>query len=139
MHFFLCDEYIVAQRAAFTVSMIGASHPGLFRPYIGKMFQRLDAPVHDAVIRCILQIFQELDFPEEMEGLIFDKCLSFLISPKYPAAFRVYAMNILVNICEKYPELKSEVKPVILDVLQTSELPSITSRAKRELKRLDKI
>ncbi|HAY71423.1 MAG TPA: hypothetical protein DCX89_05990 [Saprospirales bacterium] len=130
---------MVAQRAAFTVSLIGQKHPELFNKHIHSMYLKLNEPVHDAVIRCILQIFQELEFPEDLEGMIFDNCMSFLISPKYPAAFRVYAMNILVNFCEKYPELKTELKPVILDVLQTSELPSVTSRAKRELKRLEKI
>jgi hypothetical protein len=136
---FLGDDKRLAQYAAFTVSMIGSRDPEMFYPYIRPMFDRLDKNVHDAVIRCVLQIFQDLDFPEDLEGLIFDKCMSLLISPKNPAAFRVYAMNILVNICEKYPELKVEVKPVISDVLQASELPSITSRAKRELKRLEKI
>jgi len=139
MHFFLQDDLLTAQRAAFTISMIGSSNPQMFEPYIESMLSRLDANVHDAVVRCILQIFQEMEFPEDLEGLIFDKCMNYLISPKYPAAFRVYAMNILVNLCEKYPELKAEVKPVISDVLQTSELPSVTSRAKRELKRLEKI
>jgi len=139
MFLFLSDDFRVAQRAAFTVSMIGVRNPEMFVPYIEKMFRRLEENVHDAVIRCVLQIFQELEFHEDMEGLIFDKCMNYLISPKYPAAFRVYAMNILVNLCEKYPDLAEEVRPVISDVLQTTELPSITSRAKRELKRLGKI
>jgi len=136
MDLFLHGDYRLTQRAAYPLIFLADRNPKGFKAYLPDMFERVKDPVHDAVIRNTLRLFQLVDLPEEIEGPVFDSCLHYLQTPRYPVAIRVFAMTILTNLSLKYPELSHEVVPLIRDILEVSDSPGLVSRGKKELKRL---
>jgi predicted DCC family thiol-disulfide oxidoreductase YuxK len=139
MELFLNGEYRLNQRAAYPLIFISDNNPQLFVPYLERMTRNLTDDKHDAVIRNTLRLFQNIDLPESIEGELYDKCIHYLNSPKYPVAIRVFAMTILVHTSVKYPELKSEIQPLIEDILQISESAGMHSRGKKMLAILNQL
>lgn len=127
------------QRAAYPLLFITDDNPQMFTPYLERMVEHLDSEVHDAVIRNSLRLFQFINIPEDLEGILFDKCILFLSSPKYPVAIRVFSMTILANLCKKYPDLKVELLPLLKDILEITESPGMISRGKKTLRELNRL
>ena len=107
----------LCQYASWPAGMIADHSPELIIPYLQKMLNNLDTPHHDAVIRNTFRTLQNLDIPEEIEGLAFEKAFDFLANPQNAIAIRVFAMSVCGNIALKYPELKHELIPVIEEQL----------------------
>lgn len=69
VHCFESDEYRLAQRAAFSVSIAARARPELIQPYIGVLISQLKrTDVHDAIIRNSARILQEVTIPEAFHG-----------------------------------------------------------------------
>lgn len=109
MECFFSDEVRECQRAAWPVGMISERSPELLVPYLQSMLDNLDVAPHDAVVRNTLRAWQFMDFPEEIESEIYDKCLAYLSDPSYAVAISVFGMTVCANIAMKYPDLKEEV------------------------------
>lgn len=134
---FLTEEYRLNQRAAWPLSNVCIEHPGLAKPYIGKLIKNLSRPGnHDAVIRNTLRIFQDIDIPEKYCGPLLDLCFDYIKNGTLPHAIRTFAITVASNICEKFPELKPELKLLLSELDSFPQPASITSRMKRALKRL---
>jgi hypothetical protein len=138
MLMFLKGSFRENQRAAYPVIYITDRAPEMLKPYLSEMIAFMTDDVHDAVIRNTMRLFQNIDLPEEVEGLVYDKAFRYLSSPKYAIAIRAFSMTVLANICVKYPELKIEVIPLIQDVLEVTESSGIKARGKNILKMLAK-
>jgi len=113
MDCFLHEEMRICQRASWPLGMLGKSHPELLYPYIDDMLKAIENPVHNAVVRNTLRTFQFMDFPEEIEGKIFDISLHYLMDMESAVAFKVFGMTVCYNISMKYPELAEELIPII--------------------------
>ena len=66
-----------------------------------------------------------------------DICFNFLLSQDEPVAIRVFAMTVLGNIAQKWPELKNELRMAIEENMEFGSA-GFKSRGKKELKRLKK-
>ena len=117
MNCFFDEDLRLCQYASWPAGMIADSKPELIIPYLEKMLDNLETPHHDAVIRNTFRTLQNLDIPEELEGLAFEKAFNFLANPQNAIAIRVFAMSVCGNIAQKYPELKHELIPVIEEQL----------------------
>ncbi|MEM9546864.1 MAG: hypothetical protein AAGA77_12870 [Bacteroidota bacterium] len=117
MECFFDKNLRLCQNAAWPVGKIADHDPQLIRPYLEKMLLNLDAPHHDAVIRNTFRTLQNVEIPEDLEGLAFEKAFDFLLNPQNAIAIRVFAMTVCGNIALKYPELKQELVPVIEEQL----------------------
>ena len=135
MEHFFSDDWVICQKVAWPVGMIADEDPQLLMPYIGAMLENLERPVHDAVVRNTIRTFQFMDLPEEWEGPVYDKCFEYFSNPKFPVAFRVFAMTVCTDIAMSHPELAQEIIPVIEDNWENVSA-AWRARGKRELKRL---
>jgi len=117
MNCFFDEDLRICQHASWPAGMIADQNPKLIIPYLEKMLNNLDTPLHDAVIRNTFRTLQNLDVPEEIEGLAFEKAYDFLANPQNAIAIRVFAMSVCGNIARKYPELKEELIPLIEEQL----------------------
>lgn len=117
MSFFFHDEWRYNQRSAWSVGIIGAAKPKLIAPYLKKMLDGLETATHPAVPRNTIKIFTEISIPEELEGILFDKCMSYLEDTKAPIAVRCYSINVLEKIADKYPELQADLVAVVKEHL----------------------
>jgi|TARA_R110000737_G_scaffold146241_1_gene176212 hypothetical protein len=138
MDLFFDEDLRTCQRAAWPVGLLADKNPKLIEPYIKRMLDNLDSPHHDAVIRNTFRTFQETDFPEELEGIAFDKAFDFLLNINNAIAIRVFAMTVCGNIAIKYPELCHELIPVIEDWLPHGSA-GFRSRGNSVLKKLRKV
>jgi hypothetical protein len=133
MSLFLANEYRVTQRAAWIVRICTQAHPELIKPYIKKMISNLRQPVHDAVKRNTLAVFQDVDFSSSMLGELADTCFTIFGNRNEAIAIRCCAMTVLGNICKKEPLLKNELKAMIVEELPYAG-PAFRARAKKVLK-----
>ena len=113
MDCFFDDDLRICQRASWPVGMISEHNPQLILPYLEKMLLNLEHAKHDALIRNTFRTLQNMDVPEDLEGLAFEKAFDYLLNPQNAIAIRVFAMTVCANIAKKYPELKHELIPVI--------------------------
>ena len=135
MKHFFSDDWVICQKVAWPVGMIADFNPQLLVPYIGQMLENLERPVHDAVIRNTIRTWQFMDIPEEWEGPIYDKCFDYFANPKFPVAFRVFAMSVCTNIAMRHPSLAQEIIPIIEDNWDNVSA-AWRARGKKELRRL---
>jgi hypothetical protein len=138
MNCFFSSEFRLCQRAAWPLSKIGSKMSDQFIPYLPKMLEHIQSPVHDAAIRNTVRILQDIEIPEKLIGPVYELCFDYLISPKVPVAIKVFSMTTLANIAQHFPDLVPELILAIEDNIPHSSA-GYNSRAKKELKRLRKI
>ena len=117
MECFFHKDLRISHNAAWPIGYITQRKPGSLNPYLKKMINNLDEPHHDAVVRNTFRTFQFVQFPEDLEGLVFEKAFNYLLDVEYAIAIRVFAMTVCANIAMKYPDLCHELIPVIEDHL----------------------
>jgi len=102
------------------------------------MVRNLDHAPHDAVVRNTVRIFQDIDIPENLSGILYEKCFSYIEDIKSTIAVKCFSMSILAKIASQYPELSHELVAVIEEQLPYSSA-GFKSRAKRILPKLKKL
>ena len=117
MDCFFHEDMRICQRAAWSVGLVGKANSELIVPYVPAMLEAMKSPVHNAVLRNSIRTFQFMDFPEVLEGIVFDRCLSLLLDHDSAIATKVFSMTVCGNICLKYPELSHELIPIIEEQL----------------------
>lgn len=136
MDIFLGDEYRLTQRSAWAVRYVGEKHPGLITPYYPVLLEAIDRkPVHDAVKRNTLNVFESVEIPAKYYDTLADHCFQYLADPKEPIAIRCASMTVLDKICRNIPELKGELRLLLEEQLEF-ESAGFRSRAKRILQRI---
>ncbi len=113
MHYFFCSEQILAQRAAWVMSICVTQNRFLITPYLKKIIYNLENDVHDAVKRNTVKILQDIDIPENLVGKTADSCFKLLSNTSEAVAIKAFSMTILLAIVKKEPDLKNELKIII--------------------------
>ncbi|MEJ7681260.1 MAG: hypothetical protein WKG06_26115 [Segetibacter sp.] len=132
-HLFLTDEYRVVQRAAWPLSSCVIKHPQLIQKHFKELIANLHAQeIADAVKRNTLRLLQHIEIPEEFHGDIMNICFDYIASLNEPAAVKAFALTILQNLAQHYPDIKDEVKIIIEDRWE-AESPAFRSRARKFL------
>lgn len=132
---FLYDDARVVQRAAWVVSKCADAHPDLLTPHLSAMIKNLQNEVQVAVRRNTLRVLQNIEIPEDLLGILAERCFGYMEDPKEPIAVKVFAMTNLYNICQKEPDLANELKLLIEQQLPYASA-GFKSRAKKILPHL---
>ena len=113
---FLSDDRRLAQRAAWCVSWSAGKKPEMIQPYLHSLVNQLGrTDVHDAVIRNSLRILKDADIPEEHHGKILSACFDYIQKRETPVAVKAFSLHILYNFIKIYPDIKNELKLIILE------------------------
>jgi hypothetical protein len=135
VNYFLGSDLKMSQRAAWPLSYVVELHPTLVHPYLSRILKHLkNNSVHDALKRNTFRFLQEIDFHKKYDGAIADLAFHYL-QGKEAIAIKVFAMSTLARICQRHPELKSELKIILEDQLPYSS-SGFRSRALKVLKTL---
>lgn len=140
MNIFLKGLYVTTQRAGWVLSECAIKNPNLVIPYFRNFIQKLQEPfAPDSVKRNIVRIWQFIDIPEEYEGDIYNICFGYLHSNE-AIAVQVFSMTVCHHITRNIPELKTELRLAIEDIVMKNQDGSaaIKSRAKKILADLKK-
>jgi hypothetical protein len=135
MKLFFEGEYRLTQHAAWPVSYCVHNHPGFAKPYMKKFIELLkDSESHPAVRRNIVRLLQYTEIPKKFQGQLMDLCFQFVQSPVEAIAVKAFALHILENMSENYPEILPELRAIIHSKWE-SESPAFRSRARKILKK----
>ncbi len=86
-----------------------------------------------------MRILQFTEVEEHWMGNLYENCFELVANPKEEIAIRAFAMVILYNISNTFPELKPELKLLIESVLEEPEIsPGVRSKSNHILKKLYK-
>lgn len=139
MNLFFNEEYRVVQRAAWVVRYCANAHPKLIEKYFRPMIENLKKPnLQDPVKRNTLQILSSIQAPDNMLGDLVDICFGFIYGATEAIAIKAHSINILINTCRKFPELKEELVPLLTELLN-HESAAIRSCSRRGLSLIAKI
>lgn len=137
MELFFSEDWLINQRAAWPIPDIAKKYPELIEPYISKLIHNLEKPCHNAVIRNTVRLFENIDVPEDLQGIFYDICYKLMCNIKEPVANKIFAMTVMYKIGEPYPELLSELKTIIETQLPY-EKPGFKSRGRKTLALINK-
>ena len=140
MQIFLKGDYRTTQRSSWIVSEYAELYPFLIKPYFKNLIDKLHEPnIHDAVRRNIVRIWQFIEIPEEFMGEVYDICFRYLTGNEAIAVV-AFSMTVCLNITKHFPELKTELRVTIEDLLLKHQDGSagINSRGKKVLAELKK-
>jgi len=116
LELFFSKEKMICQRASWPIGYLGEKHPELLTPHFPAMFEAMDKPLHDAVVRNIVRTWKTMTIPEEYEGEVFERCFEYILSSKNAIAIRAFSVHTCTRIAHKYPELAEELIPVLEEV-----------------------
>lgn len=135
---FLEGDAVIQQRAGWPLSYCAQAHPSLVLPHLGKLLKLLQKPgIHNAVIRNITRLLQDVEIPTRYQGPVMNICFEFVASPVQPAAVKAFSLTILEDLCAGYPEIIPELK-LIIEERWPYETPAFHSRARKILKKFAK-
>lgn len=127
----------ITQRAAWPLSYCVEKHPGIAKKYLPTFLHQLEIPTHNAVTRNTLRLLQFMEITGKEAGKAMSLCFDLLIRPKEPVANKAFAMTILGNMSQHYPEIKNELLICIEDQIPNAS-PGFLARAKKVKKQLEK-
>jgi hypothetical protein len=136
INLFLGNTYRITQRAAWAVSYCAEEHPELIIPYLERMLDNLNQPVHDSVKRNTLRTFQDIDIPEKLQGKAADICFKLLRDKDETIGTKVFAMTVLHNLSKQHPDLENELRIAIEEQMPYASA-GFRSRGSKILKALN--
>lgn len=138
MRLVLHDDWLVGQRAAYSMALVCERQPHLATPYVERLLHTLDAPVHQAVQRNSIRTLQFCELPEPLHGRITEAMFARVGNPKAPLAQRAFAITVALRMAAAYPELQPELRLLLENALHNDPGPAVRSRATKALARLQR-
>ena len=133
---FLKGEHRITQRSAWILTVCAENHPGLIRPYLQQVIEKMVEPgVHEAVRRNVVRILQEMEIPHRLLGRVATACFDFLSSGDASIAVKANSMTVLERIALKEPGMARELRLVIGQQLPFASA-GFRARAKKVLARI---
>jgi hypothetical protein len=134
---FFKGEYRITQRAAWPLSYCVRQHPELINPYYKPLLDNLARKdIHIAVIRNTVRLLQDVKIPKRYHGRVMSTCFDFVADPETPIAVKAFALTILSNLSQNYPEIRGELKLIIEEQWEQAT-PAFRSRARKILKAME--
>jgi hypothetical protein len=132
----LADTNPHAQRAARIVYICSSRFPELFQPYCSQVIRQIKNKRTEGVIRNFLKIIAEVPvkLTNRDKSILINLCFDYLVSKEYPAAIRVFSMQVLFNLSREIPEIGEELFRILEEQLPEASA-GYRSRAKRILKK----
>lgn len=126
----LGDDEHMARRAAWPMSYVAEAHPQLALPHLPALVKLLQQPnIHNGITRNIIRLLQFVSIPEPLHGEVMDRCFRYIEDLQEKPAIKAFAMTVLHNLSQHYPEIVPEIKAIIADRLEY-ETPAFKARAK---------
>jgi hypothetical protein len=129
----------IRDRAAWAMSYIAVDNPSILK-YHWDTFVNLLANKNTSspIKRNLVRFMQEVEIPEKHHGKITNRCFELVNDPQEDIAIRAFAMTVLGNLVDKYPEIGNELKLSIEELLPYASA-GLKNRAGKILKQLEKI
>lgn len=128
----------ISNYAGWIISYLGESNQQLIKNHLSVIIQKLENKEHNAAqIRNVFRTLQFIVIPQQHEGYVLTKGFEFLNNSNSPIAVKVFAMTVIFNLSNKYPEIQNELKLSLENQFEHAS-PGFKSRATKILKKLNK-
>jgi hypothetical protein len=105
------DETIEVQRSAAIIANASDINTEIFRDFISDLIQILKINAHRSAPRIAFRILEKIqDIPEAHLGELVDLSFKYLNKSSTSIAEKVFAMTVIANQIEHYPDLKYELE-----------------------------
>jgi hypothetical protein len=133
----LVDKYPISMRSARVVQLVAEKHPNLLRPHVHTLISALTKSKVDGVKRCTLKVLAEtpIYMSEEDFGELADICFNFAEDENEAIAIRAFAIDILLQVVKKYPEIKPELRAILESIIPFGST-GLKNKCKKILKTL---
>lgn len=109
--------------------------PKMFLPHIVPIFNNRSKVNVPNFERSLARMMSFAGVPEEIEGEAVDNLFKWLLAPNRLVTTKTYAMITLFNLCDKYEDLKGELKFAVEDQYDKNTA-SFKTRARKILVKL---
>jgi hypothetical protein len=133
----LRNTYPNSMRAARIITFCVLKHQKLILPHMNTMLDSIEMTKIDGVKRSFLKILIEipLSMDEDFQGRLADIIFTLAANNKEAIAVRAFSIDILLRIRELFPELNSELIPLLENIMDDSSV-GLRSKCKKILKQL---
>lgn len=108
------DQADVAWRATWLLGKSMKKNDPRLTAHNADFIQAL-AGKKDGHQRELLKVLEKLPLDEEQEGYLFDQCMTIWETVNKSPSVRSFAMKFIFKVCQKHPELKSEIEFLLQD------------------------
>ena len=115
-------------RGAYLIDKINDKFPNLILPYLEKITTQLKIEKNSSKKRHFLKLISMNNIEEKHLSFLFEYCIGAMRDNNEPTAVRANAMQVLYNISEYEPELKSEALACIEHEIENHATAGIRSR-----------
>lgn len=131
------DDSVEVQRASAVVSNASDIEVELFQEFIPDFIQILEKNSHRSAPRAIFRILEKIQsISDDTLGPIIDISFRYLNNPKKSIAEKVFAMTVIANQIDKYPDLRHELEASLSAQIKTGSA-GFKSRAGKIAKAYD--
>ncbi len=107
---FLTDEEKLCWHAGWVLFKIADTHTKKLEKYVPEIIQKLPNMLYTQQAHGALRIIKHYDITdEELQGILVDMGIKFILENKYPAHLKYFSIVIIEKIAKYYPELKNEL------------------------------
>lgn len=109
------DKGQITMRASRVINFATLKHPQLFEPYASDIAKKLPHIKHHSLKRELIKTFAENDFglDDETTSDLLELCFRWFTDQNEKIAVQAYALDVLYNISNDFPDLKFELLSVI--------------------------
>jgi hypothetical protein len=125
-------------RASWAADKINEMIPGIAAPWIETLTNLLPGLTHNGKKRQFLKFISLYPIPPDSAGFLFDYCLDKMASEAEDIAVRAYAMQILYNISQMEPDMKSELLQILEQEAEHKSSAGLEAKSKNLIFRLRK-
>jgi hypothetical protein len=114
------QPYPANMRTARVAQLCCESNPSLILPVLDEIIERMSQSKNDGVKRSYLKVIDDYTGINDIvdPGLLMQSCFDWLMSPSEAISIRYHALGVLIQIAEKYPEMKSELVSLLGFILE---------------------
>ncbi len=122
-------------RSAWVFEHVYAMKPSVIAPYLDTILKIFPSLPNNGVRRHLSKILFLINVSDKVDGTFINTCFEWLRAEEVPVAVKVYCMDILYQVVERYPELREELK-ITLQTYLPHNTAGFKCRAKKTLAKL---
>lgn len=129
----LLNEYPFSWRAAWALSHYSKMNKRFIEAHQDRIILKLQEIHHPSQVGCLLITLNNIQLNSENLGIVADVCIAMLKGEIEVGYVKMYAMELMLKIAKRYPELSAEFIEVVEYAKQGFEKSYIIERANKTL------
>ena len=118
----ILEDTKIATPLSWVIGDLSQINPSLITSSIPYFFKHQSTIAIRNYHRCLAKMFNNCGVPKAIEGEAVEAMFLWLNDPTIIVSTKAYSMMALLKMCKIYPELKIELKEVIIDQMDKNSI-----------------